>query len=233
MDYKVLTPGLYLLKETQNYIEWIYDIISPYLGKRILEVGSGMGYYGKFFRNFELYCATDVHKDYLNALKEYFSGFSNVLVFKYDIVEDNTQKLLPLAIDTVVCIEVLEHIRDDTVALKNIYKILVPEGRLILFCPAFPFLYGSNDRSIGHQRRYTKNELLAKLKDSNFYVERVLFHNMVGILGWFLNGKVLRREVATLLQLKTFNAIVPFLKVLEACIPPFIGLNIIGIAKKM
>ena len=232
MNYDSLTKGLYSFKEARNYIRWIYDTIKPYLGKRILEIGSGMGNYGKIFSNFELFCCTEIYEEYINILKKSFERNDKILVDRFNIVEDNPQKFLSLAIDTVVCIGVLEHIKEDTVALENIYKILVPGGRLIFFSPAIPFIYGANDSSIGHQRRYRKKELENKLRGANFYIEKMFYHNILGILGWFFNGKVLKRDVATLSQIKNFDKIVPLLRFLEERIPPFVGLNICAIARK-
>ncbi|MFH0839257.1 MAG: class I SAM-dependent methyltransferase [Candidatus Omnitrophota bacterium] len=232
MDYDILTPGLHLLKEAPRYIEWIYNTIRPYIGRRIFEVGSGMGYYGNFFKNFELYCATEINEEYCGILKKIFSGYNNIKVFKYDIVKEDIGKVSALRIDTVICIEVLEHIEKDEVALEHMYSILNPGGRLIVCCPAFSFLYGSNDNAIGHYRRYSKKELVDKLKSAHFCVERVFFHNLLGVPAWFLNGRILRRNVASLSQIKLFNTIVPFLRVLEKTVSPFIGLNIVAIAKK-
>jgi len=232
MEYSVLTPGMGLLHEAPNYIRWVYESIAPYLGKRIVEIGSGLGYYSRFFRNLELYCATEVYEEYLAILRKKLTGLSNVSVHKFDVITDDPHKLAVLAIDTVVCTEVLEHIEKDEVAIEHMRAILTSGGRLVIVTPALPFIYGSNDRSIGHERRYSRKELLRKLHKAHLSVERMFYHNVVGIPAWFFNGRILRRKVATAAQLRMFDKLVPFLRVFERYAPPCVGLNLIAVAKK-
>ena len=134
--------------------------------------------------------------------------------------------------DTAIFLNFLEHIEDDLGALGNIYKVLIPGGKLLLLTPAFRFLYGTMDKADNHYRRYTKSSLRRKLKVVGFMVTEQCYMNFLGIFAWFINGKVLRRTLATERQYLFYDKLAPFLKLIEAKIKPPLGLSIVTVAKK-
>jgi SAM-dependent methyltransferase len=93
--------------------------------------------------------------------------------------------------DSAVMSEVIEHIRDDKLALRNAFSLLKPNGVLIVTAPAFMFLYGEYDRNVGHQRRYTSQSLTRKLRSTGFVVEFTRYWNVPGVFGWLLTSKLL------------------------------------------
>jgi 2-polyprenyl-3-methyl-5-hydroxy-6-metoxy-1,4-benzoquinol methylase len=154
-----------------NNNKWIFDRIKPYLGERIMEIGSGIGNISRFcIREKRTLVVSDVNDKYLGYLREFFGGNPSVTVVKYDITRPlfTDANPAPSGIDTVICVNVLEHIEDDSLALANMRDLLTPGGRLILLVPAMKALYGSLDIKLGHYRRYEKDELVNKLRATGF-----------------------------------------------------------------
>ena len=217
---------------SSNYLAWLYNCIAPFIGKRILEVGTGYGYYAERINNYDLYCATDVDEIFLRNVAGRLQKKPNMIFARYDAEEDTTCELRSHNFDTIICMGVIEHIKNDQKALANMGQLLVPGGRLIIFTPALPGLYGESDSSIGHYRRYGKRELEQKLIGAGFRVEKNMYHNFVGIFAWFLNSRILRKKAATGGQLSLFDKIVPGLEFCEKLVKPCIGLNFICVGQK-
>ena len=153
-----IISDLEIMNEAVNYQMWIYDQFSKYLGQRIIELGAGIGNFTEMFLDRELVIAIDNYELCVEYLKNRFSSHRNIIPLKMDICSPEISKLKDYCPDTVVCINVLEHLKDDVVALSYIFEILQIGGRLLLLVPAFQFLYGNIDRAVGHCRRYNKKK---------------------------------------------------------------------------
>ena len=79
--------------------------------------------------------------------------------------------------EIVIALDVIEHIKDDEMALKEIYRVLKPQGMAIITAPAFMFLWGITDVISHHHRRYVLSELRKKIEDSHFSVARSSYFN--------------------------------------------------------
>jgi SAM-dependent methyltransferase len=134
-------------------------------------------------------------------------------------------------VDSILCSNVLEHIKDEHAALRNMHAVLKPGGRLVLVVPAGKWLHGSMDRVLGHWRRYSKTELVKQLSGEGFDTETVFSMNKPGVLGWFMNGKVFHRKTLGKFQMKLFNALVPLFKVVDPLLP-WTGLSLVVVARK-
>lgn len=228
---------LYQMKALKNNNRWLLDQITPYLGKNILEVGSGIGNLSHLLtaplaKPGQVFILTDINDTYLESLRAKFIGNPDVVVLKHDIAADDPGPLAARRIDTIVNINVLEHIPNDDLALSNMFRILAPGGRLLLAVPALKFLHGTLDKNLDHVRRYEKDELRAKLEKNKFLVEKISFHNALATAGWYLNGRVLRRKMLPGFQGRCFDALVPLLKKLENKLRLPFGLSLIAICKK-
>ena len=148
------------LEQAKNYSAWIVDLIAPHVSGRILEVGAGRGTYSTYFADHGHLTALEPSQAHSVALREKLKEYPNVVVITASL--DGTAA--PGSYDTVVLLNVLEHIPDDHQALGDIYESLAPGGKMILWVPAFEALYGKFDHRIGHYRRYRRNELLASLE---------------------------------------------------------------------
>jgi glycosyltransferase involved in cell wall biosynthesis len=214
-----------------NYNRWVWERLQPYVGQRVLEVGAGSGTMTRFLYGRELIVAADRETAYLDRLRNYFRRRPGITVERCDLESDESLALAHYRFDTVTLINVLEHTADDLGALRRAHQLLTPGGRVVIFVPADPTLYGSMDQGIGHQRRYTKDELSAKLREASFELEHVSFQNEIARLAWYLNSKLLGRRALPSAQSRVFDSIVPLLRALEGENPPS-GLSLIAVGKK-
>src|SRR5215471_5338975 len=164
-----LTATLDQLAKLDRYNYWIYENISHALGRRVLEVGSGTGNITQFLcAEGRDVVATDVLPRYRNELERLFGAHPNVRVGKFDLTAPAPDAFTVDPFDSIVCLNVLEHIEDDLFALAQMRDSLRPDGYLALLVPAHRFLYGAFDRALGHFRRYERRELADKLKKTGF-----------------------------------------------------------------
>lgn len=132
----------------------------------------------------------------------------------------------------MVCLNVLEHIRDDEQTLMSFHRLLAPGGRLALLCPAHGWLFGSMDRHLGHQRRYDRKGLQQMVSRVGFRPLRAFHFNSFSVPGWFINGKLLHGHHASPLQIRIVEAIVPFFRFFEDRMKLPFGLSILVVAEK-
>lgn len=227
-----LTVTLNQLAELDRYNHWIYEDISRALGRRVLEIGAGTGNITQFLcAEGREVTATDVVPGYRNELERLFGGHPNVRVGKFDLTAKAPGEFVADPFDSVVCLNVLEHIDDDLFALAQMRDSLAPGGYLALLVPAHRFLYGAFDRAVGHFRRYEKRELADKLKQTGFAVRKMKFFSFIATVPWFINGRLLKRNYIPTGQANLANRLVPLLKLERLIGPPF-GLSLIAIAQK-
>jgi glycosyltransferase involved in cell wall biosynthesis len=227
-------PGyqtLLRLGRAERYNRWVLEQLRPWLGQRVLEVGAGIGNLTRHLVGRERVVATDLNPRYLRILAGTFERHTRVRIQSLDLGAFDPAALVPDRLDTVVCLNVLEHVEDDAAALGRLHDALVPGGRLILLVPAHPALYGAIDRAIHHYRRYTRAEVAAKLRAAGFEVDHLGFFNRLGVAGWYLNSVLLRRTRVPGLQLRLQNWLVPLLRA-ERCLPLPFGLSLIAVGRR-
>ena len=179
----------------------------------------------------EIFITTDIDMEHIKLINKKLKPNPNFKAFLYDISKDY-KKLSKYKFDTIICINILEHVKNDRKMLNNFSKLLDTNGKLILFAPAIKSLYGSIDKADGHFRRYSKKELVAKLKESGFIIKKLFYFNFIGIFGWYLHSKILRLNIHRDKDLSMFNKIIPFISFIEKIIPPPIGLSLVSICGK-
>jgi glycosyltransferase involved in cell wall biosynthesis len=227
----IVYQTLQKMKKLSRYNQWIFSKFKPFLGRRVLEIGSGTGNITRFLLDRDLIIATDVDPKYINLLGNTFGKYRKFVIEKLDISGSDTERYRSYHIDSVVCFNVLEHIEEDEKALENIFNLLEPKGRLLLLVPSHRWLYGSLDRHSNHQRRYGEKELKKKLEAEGFKVILLKHFNRIGIFGWVLNGKILMRKRLPSFQLRIYNLLVPLFK-LEELFPLPLGTSLIAVAEK-
>jgi SAM-dependent methyltransferase len=227
----IVYQTLQRMKKLHRYNQWIFSKFRPFLGKRVLEIGSGIGNITKFLLDRDLVIATDVEPKYITLLKNTFGKYKKFMVERLYIPGAEIERYRSYHIDSVICFNVLEHIERDEKALKNIYELLEPGGRFLLLVPSHPWLYGSLDQHLGHRRRYSRRELRNKLEAIGFRVIYLKYFNRIGILGWFLNSRIIRRKRLPSLQLRIYNLFVPLFK-LETFFPLPFGTSLLAVAEK-
>jgi 2-polyprenyl-3-methyl-5-hydroxy-6-metoxy-1,4-benzoquinol methylase len=214
-----------------NYNRWIYDIIKEHLGTRILEIGSGIGSMTQFFLNKELVIGTEINKHHQELLVKKFKTNKNVQVTNINI-EQTSGDLAKYKFDTVVCINVLEHIKDDKKALVNMRKVLAKKGKLILFVPALQGIYGSVDRADNHYRRYNKKGLAKKLQAAGFIIKKLCYVNFLSIFGWYFHGKILKKKTHPKSHISMLNKFINVIAFTEKYVKPPIGLSLVAVCDK-
>ncbi len=216
-----------------NYNRWLATMFGRWAGARVLEIGAGIGTITAHLApGRELVTALEVDPFYVRRLKNRFRGQPQVEPYQGDVALADWQALAARRFDTIVLSNVLEHIPDDAGAVQTFAKILPPGGSLILFVPALPALFGSIDEAVGHHRRYTQESLRAVLEGHGFDVEHLQWMNLVGIPGWFVNGKLFKRRVLPPLQLRVYDRIAPTLASLEAQVQLPVGLSLLAVGRR-
>jgi SAM-dependent methyltransferase len=224
---------LEIMRVAPRFNRWQYDQISPYLGQRICEVGSGVGNISEFLLEAgkPLVVLTDPDEHYRRTLRSLASTNVHVKVEELELPDSaQVERLRRYSLDTVLAMNVLEHIQDEFGAVKCMVRLLGSAGRVIILVPALTVLYGSLDRELGHVRRYTRRSLSNVMSRAGLQIERVFYFNLVGCLGWWLNSRVLQRKRIPKGQLRLFDSVVPLLRFERVLGLPF-GQSVIGIGR--
>ncbi|MDG1957133.1 MAG: glycosyltransferase [Candidatus Binatia bacterium] len=214
-----------------RYNAFLFELIAPYVGQRVLEVGAGTGTITQFLRGRDRVCATEFDSQYLQLLERRFEHDPQIRARMFDLDKPVPTDVAAERYDTVICLNVLEHIEDDGAALRRMCEVLEDDGRLVLLVPAHQFLFGAMDSAIGHFRRYARPSLRALLEREGFSLENDFMLNALSTPGWFLNGRILRRTSVPGMQARLANRLVPLFR-LERKLNLPIGLSVVAIARR-
>lgn len=217
------------------YLRWQLEQFEGFLGRRVLEVGCGVGGIIEQLGRREYVLGIDVEEDVLQFTRRRFEGQAGRDFARLDIGAPTQADLALLKagdFDTVVAVNVLEHIRDDRRALEVIAGALVPGGALALLVPAHPALYGNYDQLDGHFRRYTAAGLRERLEGAGLEVARLHHFNLVGGIGWWVQYRLLKRPGHAQGHLRTMDAMLPVLRRLESVVDPPFGLSLVAVGGK-
>ncbi len=223
--------ALHLVRLAPRFSGWLADLIRPFLGNRILEIGAGIGNLTARFLPRDSYLATDTEDHYLATLQSRFGQDGRAHVFRLDLAAPIDLAALGPRPDTIVCLRGLERLDDDRPALAGLFEALAPGGSLILLVPQGPHLFGSLDEAVPHRRRYTREEIRTKLGETGFVLERLDDFNRPGVFGWWLYGKVWRATTLDRLPMKIFEHLVWLFRRIDRFLP-WPGLSLIAVARK-
>lgn len=233
-DLEVKTEIQRRLKEAVNYNDWIYRSFEPYLGRRVLEVGCSIGNFTeKLVERTDALIAIDVIEDYVKIVTGRFGDRPNFRAYYLDICNPEILTMTKdERINTVICLNVLEHVENDMLALRHMHQLLVPGGHFILLVPAFQMIYGTMDAADDHFRRYNKEMARTRLEKTGFRIQKIHYMNFPGFFGWFLNGRILKQKVLPANQLTRFDRIVPIIAKLEKIVHPPFGQSLFAVSIK-
>lgn len=212
--------------------DWLFDEFKPYVGRRIVEIGCGLGNHFQHFLDRDFLLGFDISEPSVAEVREKFSEHPNVRGECLSITDPTVLSLASERLDTALSVNVFEHIEDDRLAFRHTFQLLQPGGKFILVVPAHQILYGPMDSSIGHYRRYTKSMLRARFVEAGFEVVTTKYVNMLGALGWLVNGRVLRRQVPPRGQLRLLNKIIPPVRAVESILPAPFGVSVLMVGQK-
>lgn len=211
---------------------WMYKAIRPYCSGRILEVGSGVGNISRnFIEEKAEIVLSDIRASYRDALHAQFPGNE---VVDLDIVDPEFARkhaALLGTFDSVFALNVVEHIRDDNTAVKNMVDLLKPGGLLTVLVPAHQALYNGIDHALEHYKRYNRKSISGLLQPHGELV-RTFYFNAMGIPAWWISGAVFRQKTIPSGEMKLYNAFVPVFRAIDAITGNSVGLSVIGVIRK-
>jgi SAM-dependent methyltransferase len=218
------------LTGARNYYRWIYRRLAPHIGRRVVEIGAGVGTFADLL-------VRHPHLEHL-TLVEPAGNLFPVLRARFaeeprvTLVHGEIDALPATALaDTVILVNVLEHVDDDAGFLARLRTRLPPGGRLLVLAPAGPAVFGTLDRAFGHHRRYTAATLGGRLSTAGFAVESLRYFNLPGVLAWFIAGRILRKATLSARAVRIYDrCVVPWLAAVESVVPPPRGQSLVAVA---
>lgn len=220
-----------------RYRRWILDLLRPHLGRRVLEVGAGIGNItAELIRDRERVIALDSKGAYLEKLRARLID-SAAAAARLDTLamglEDErlARALAGENLDSAVLLNVLEHIEDDVGALRNLGTALGAGATVVVQVPAHEWLYGEADRALGHVRRYSVGQLRKSLERAGLVPRRLWQFNLLGVPGWLVSGRIRRETMFSRRQLVVYEHLVPLMRALEPRAGVPLGLSFMAVAQ--
>lgn len=221
------------MAKAKNYFAWQGRLVNAELGRRVLEVGCGMGNFTRMLLDREAVLAVDAESACIEQWKLRYSGFANLSARVCDAESPEFLGLQSFHPDSCVCLNVLEHIEHDEEVLRRMGAVLDPGGAVVLIVPAFPALSGPIDARLGHFRRYTRASLVRAVSAAGLKVRKLRYLNSAGFFGWWMNARVFKRQAQSESQIEIFDrAIVPWLAPLEDLVHPPFGQSLLAVLGK-
>ena len=235
-DYNMATyegSDLEALATLHRYQRWIVETFRPYLSGRAIEFGAGIGNISALIR--PLVATLDLVEPSANLaapLRRRFGDDDNIAIFA-EPLETRLPQIADATYDSVVLVNVLEHIEDDVAALDGFFRILKPGGHLLLFVPALKFLFSGLDALVGHFRRYQRPELNGRTTDAGFDIIRSKYFDVIGVFPWWLLNTKMGATGFNPLLVGIYDAVfAPLSRGLESLVPVPFGKNILLIARR-
>lgn len=214
---------------------WIAERVLAETGRRVLEIGAGRGDFTRRLLarpGIERVVAIEPNCDHARQLRRLAEEHPALSVVEADFPPPEGAAPIEEGCDTIVCLNVLEHIADDGAALAEMRQALTPGGRLLLLVPALPALFGTLDVFLMHHRRYRRAELESRLRAAGFRVRRLAYFNLFGMLGWWWNSRIRRAPILPTGQLDLYNRLVPVFRRIETWSGPPIGQSLWAVAER-
>jgi 2-polyprenyl-3-methyl-5-hydroxy-6-metoxy-1,4-benzoquinol methylase len=217
------------MSRARNYFAWQARLVLPELGRRVLEIGCGIGNFTELLTDREAVIAIDAETDCIALVQ---SRCPSAHAVALDASSESLRDLARFQPDSAVLLNVLEHIEDDSGTLQRIASILPARGRIVLLAPAFPSLYGPIDRNLGHHRRYSRSGIRQLARAAGLEIQKLRYVNAIGFLGWWTNAHLLRRTAQSEAQIHWFDRLVPAISRLESILPPPFGQSLFAVLEK-
>ncbi|MCC7087296.1 MAG: class I SAM-dependent methyltransferase [Pirellulales bacterium] len=213
-----------------NYHRWILDWFTPYLGNRVAEVGAGIGSVSKLLLERPLGQLTSFEpsRNLFPRLEEALRGETRATPVPHFFSERDRSNRF----DSVLYLNVLEHIDDDRGEVGTVYEALNPGGHLLVFVPALQWLYREFDRQLEHHRRYSTRSLARLVVDAGYEIRFVRYFDIAGILPWFVMCKLLRLRPSGRSVSLYDKIVVPAMRFAEGILPPPVGKNLLLVAQR-
>ena len=222
-------PGLELDNFDKAHIwrKYIYYLIKKYMHGNVLEVGAGIGSFTKLYENdYENILLSEGDEDFCNLLNNKFRNKGNIRITNKFIKEVDRK------FETIIYLNVLEHIENDLEEIKMAYNKLEKNGHLIILVPAHQKIYSKFDKAVGHFRRYEIDFFKDQL--SKFNLIKLIQLDCCGYLLYYINNLIFKKDVYPS-KLKIFiwdKIFTPLTIILDFLINYKFGKNILCIIRK-
>lgn len=216
-------------QDQQRYRRYQLELISRHCGPSVLEVGAGLGEFATLFTGLERHVVTDVDPACVAHLERRFAARPDVEALQLDLQGATPEAGPPVS--TIVAVNVLEHIDEDSAALRALTTMVEPGGNIVVWVPGYMQLYGDFDRRVGHVRRYTPATLRTAIVGAGLVPTEVRPVNMLGGIAWWLavrRGGVGPPRPAV--RRGYDRVLVPVTRALESRWTPPFGQSVLGVA---
>lgn len=225
------------LADARNYYRWLIGRFEPHLGPRVVEVGAGIGTFAEWILGtgkVERLTLIEPAANNYPQLERRFRDDTRVRTVQgYLEGEQESEGEQVQDQDALIAVNVLEHVEDDAAFLEAAWRTLRPGGALLIFVPAGRWNFGSLDHAFEHFRRYDRKTLRRRLEAAGFRIETLRYANSIGVLAWFVTGRVLRRRTLDAASVKLYDRIVvPWLMALEDRVAPPLGQSLLAVARR-
>lgn len=224
-----MAEALERMESARNYNAWLADRVRPYAGARLLDLGAGIGTIALLLADGREVTALEPDLPLADILRARTAGNPH-----FTVVVDEASSFLAgqnAVFDSIVCLNVLEHIEAEAETLAACRSALAPGGHLLLLVPAHAALFGAVDAMGGHVRRYDRAHLVEVLHGAGLEVVDARYVNPVGALGWLVFSRLLRRDQVPRSPLGAFDRLVPVLRPLDRLRLP-LGLSLWAVARR-
>jgi SAM-dependent methyltransferase len=222
------------MRLARRYSAHIFNLFRPHIGRRVLEIGCGIGTVtARLLDIADHVVGIEPNPNCIERLQAQVGGHPRLTLHFCHLEECDPRELAAQRFDTVLCVNVLEHIKDDTAALRTFAQALIPGGKVLIFVPAVQAAYGPLDAELGHFRRYSKPTLAKPFTDAGLELLELRYTNPIGLLGWMFNARVTGSTAHSPAQVKLFDAVVaPWALPLERVVAPPIGLSLVAVGRR-
>ena len=222
------------IREARRYGEHVFELLRPHVGRRVLEVGCGIGTMSrKLTAVADIVVGIEPNVACIERVEAAVRHEPKFTLRPCHLEECDPVELASHRFDTVYCVNVLEHLEHDVAALSVFRDVIVPGGNVLVFVPAVMAAYGPLDAELGHHRRYSKRTLSDAFAAAGLEMLMLRYTNPLGLLGWMYNSHVTKARVHSLAQVKLFERLVaPWALPLERLITPPIGLSLMAVGRR-
>ena len=221
------------MTQARNYLAWQSRLVTPELGRRIVEVGCGIGTFTGELLDREAVLALDIDPECIERVRRHYSHSPNLRTVVCDAGNGSVSSFRDFQPDSCVCLNVLEHIKDDRTALTGMAALLTPGGVVVLLVPAFQSLYGPIDHNLGHFRRYRASTLSQLAAEAGLQVKKMRYLNSAGFFAWWASSKIVKREFHSERQIEWYDRyFIPVIERIESRVNPPFGQSLFAVLRK-
>ena len=239
--FQYQTSDLEAMAGLDGYYTWILDEIRPFLGTHMAEIGAGIGTFTDILAREHVHPRPNCQLRAFEPAGNLYPRLRENLASKHpDLVrasrlDTSNAYFQPSGaeFDTLIMINVLEHIADDAQGIRLAHDSLEAGGTLVVFTPALPCLFSAFDKAVGHHRRYKKEELRRLFLDNGFTVLKLKYMDCLGVCPWYLRFVVGGSLSINPGLARTYDKwFVPVTRCVETLWEPWIGKNLLVVGQK-